>query len=109
MIAISDHVEVAVAESVEAVAEHRRIQELVRAEHVDRFVCDDRPRQQHPIPRFCAETVHTFARGNIVRLDLVPFVADDEIGVPSGKLFFHPPRGFVVDDGDLQAMCRNLS
>lgn len=87
MIAISDHVEVAVAESIEAVAENRRIQESVWAEHVDRLVRDDRPRQQHPVPRSRAKPVHTLACRDIMGFDLVPFVADDEIGVPGGELF----------------------
>lgn len=53
--------------------------------------------------------VHAFACRDIVGFNLVPFIADDEVAIPGDKLFFQPPRGFVVDDGDLQAMCRNLS
>ncbi|MPM63258.1 hypothetical protein SDC9_110138 [bioreactor metagenome] len=109
MIAVADHVEVPVAEGIEAVAEYRWTQELIRAEHVDRFVRDDRSRQQHPVSRFRAESMHAFARGDVVGFDLVSFIAYDEIGIPHRELFLKPPSGFVVDDRDLKSRCRNLS
>ena len=109
MLPVPGHVEVAVAEGVVTVAEHRRIQELVRAKDIDRLVCDNRSRQQHPVLRPGAKPVHALARRNVVRFDLVPFVADDDVSGPGSEFVFEPPSRFVVDHRDLKADCRNLS
>ena len=102
MVAIAHHVEVAVAEQVEAVAVDRRVGEFVLAEHVDGLVGDDRAGEQQAVFRLRAQPVQRPARGDVVGLDLVPFVADDAVRPPRGQFLLQAPCGFVVHHQYLQ-------
>ena len=83
VITIAHHVEVAVAEQVEAVAVDRRVGEFVLAEHVDGLVGDDRAGEQQAVLCPRAQPVQRPARGDVVGLDLVALVADDAVRLPS--------------------------
>ena len=102
VVAIAHHVEVAVAEQVEAVAVDRRVGEFVLAEHVDGLVGDDRAGEQQAVFRLRAQPVQRPARGDVVGLDLVALVADDAVRLPCGQLLLQAPRGFVVHHQYLQ-------
>ena len=102
IIAIAHHVEIAVAEQVEAAAEYGGIGEFVLAEHVDGLVGDDRAGEQQAIPRLRAQPVQRLAGGDVVGFDLVTLVADDAIRPPRGQLLFQAPCAFIVHNQYLQ-------
>ena len=102
IIAIAHHVEIAIAEQIEAAAEHGGIGEFVLAEHVDGLVGDDRAGEQQAIPRLRAQPVQCLAGGDIVGLDLVTLVADDHVRPPRGQLLFQAPCALVIHHQHLQ-------
>ena len=102
IIAIAHHVEIAVAEQVEAAAEYGGIGEFVLAEHVDGLVGDDRAGEQQAIGHPRAQPVQRLAGGDIVGLDLVALVADDAVRFPRGQLLFQAPCAFIIHHQYLQ-------
>lgn len=102
IIAIAHHVEIAVAEQVEAAAEHGRVGEFVLAEHVDGLVGDDRAGEQQAIGHPRAQPVQRLAGGDVVGFDLVTLVADDHVRLPRGQLLFQAPCALVIHHQYLQ-------
>ena len=102
IIPIAHHVEITVAEQVEAAAKHGRIGEFVLAEHVDGLVGDDRAGEQQAIGHPRAQPVQRLAGGDIVGLDLVTLVADDAVRPPRGQFLFQAPGAFVIHHQHLQ-------
>lgn len=101
MVAIAHHVEVTVAESVKALAVDGGIQEFVLAEHVNGLVGYHRAGEQQPVAGPRPQPVHSLAGGDIVGFDFVALVRDNQIGVPCGEVFFHPPRALIVHNRHL--------
>ena len=108
VVAVTRHVEVAVSEGVEAVAEDGGFQKLVLAEQVDGLVGDRGAGEQQAVACFRAQSVHSFAGRDVVCLDLVSLVRDDQVGAPAKQFFFQSPRALVVDDRDLDAIACQL-
>ena len=102
IIAIAHHVEIAVAEQVEAAAEYGGIGEFVLAEHVDGLVGDDRAGKQQAIGHPRTQPVQRLAGGDIVGLNLVALVADDAIRLPRSQLLFQAPCALVIHHQHLQ-------
>ena len=99
---VAHHVEVAVAEQVEAVAVDRRVNEFVLAEYIDGLVGNDRAGEQQAVFCLRAQPVQRPARGDVVGLDLVTLVADDAVRLPCSQLLLQAPRRFIIHHQHLQ-------
>ena len=102
MVPIAHHVEVPVAEGIEAVPVNGRVQEFILAEHINGLVGDNRTGQQEPVAGLCAHPVHGLTGGDIVGFDFMALVRDNQVGVPCSQSLFQPPCGLIIYNYYLQ-------
>ena len=82
VIAVACHEEELIPEAVKTLAEDTRVEKLVLTENIDCLIRYRRSCQEQSVFRRRTQPVHCLRSADIVRLDFVPLVGDDEVGLP---------------------------
>ena len=102
MIPIAAHIEVTIAEYIEACPENLFVQKAVLGKDIQFFVGYECTGQKQLVSCFVAQVMHDFRLCRAVFLDFVCLVCNDKVGIKGKQFFLQPPCRFIVDHCNLK-------
>ena len=108
VIAVSAHIEITTAKSIEACPENLFVQKAVLGKDIQFFVGNECTGQKQFISRLIPQMVHGFRLCSAVFLDFVCLVCNDKVGIKGKQFFLQSPCRFIIDNSDLQTISVQL-